>query len=68
MTCGALFRSRELSLRKISVHVSVILHPSWTHILISGPSENSFVSSENETCLREKQGPILFGLGEGNAG
>lgn len=65
MIWGVLCKSRNLRLRKVHVHARVILHPSGTHILISGPSENSFVSLENETRPGEKQESILLASGEG---
>ena len=66
MTWGVLCRNSKLSIRRTCVCVSVILHPSWTHILIFRPSEKGAVSSENETHLGEKAGSIVFALGEGN--
>ena len=67
-TWDVLCRNIKLSVRRVCVCVSVILHPSWTHILIFSPSEKGSVSSENETHLGEKVGSILFALGEGNTG
>lgn len=66
MTWGVLCRNSKLSIRRTCVCVSVILHPSWTHILIFRPSEKGAVSSENETHLGEKAGSIVLALGEGN--
>lgn len=66
MTWGVLCRNSKLSVRRVCV--SVILHPSCTHIVIFRPREKGSVSSENETHLGEKAGSILFALGEGNAG
>lgn len=64
LTLGELLRSRELSVANVWARGNIILHVS---ILIFGPSEKSFASSENETYLGETQGCVWLGLGEGAA-